>query len=156
MRKILVLFFTILPFIVFSQIEKVIQYKVAMIQNFVHKEEQGETAFWQTKGQVTYKIVNYTEEQNPIFRDLFIKQYQEILPIYKKMVVSEDENDTSLFIKTLVRQEEEYRSLLTKEQLKLYSKALEEFQKNDEQNYLSYMSLFFTDELLAEFKSKFP
>lgn len=45
------------------------------------------------------------------------------------MVVSEDENDTSLFIKTLVRQEEEYRSLLTKEQLILYSKALEEFQK---------------------------
>jgi hypothetical protein len=139
----------------FSQIEKVIQYKVAMIQNFVHKEEQGETAFWQTKGQITYKIVNYTDEQNPLFKDLFIKQYQEILPIYKRMVVSEDEKDTSLFIKTLIKQEEEYRNLLTKEQLELYSKALIEFKNNDEQNYLSYMSLFFSDELLAEFKSKF-
>ncbi|WP_395062355.1 hypothetical protein [Flavobacterium sp.] len=93
--------------------------KVAVMQNFVKMGEQGETAFWQTKGKITFGIVNYTEEQNPIFKELFISQYKELLIIYKKMNVSEDERDTALYIKTLIRQEEDYRNLLTIEQLKL-------------------------------------
>ena len=55
------------PLFLFAQKEdrlgKNIQTKVAMIQNFFHKGEEGELAFWQPKGKVTYAIVNYTDEQ---------------------------------------------------------------------------------------------
>ena len=88
--------------------------------DFVKKDSLGETAFWQTKGKITFSIVNYTQEQNPIFKQLFIEQYQELLAIYKKMIVSEDERDTALYVKTLIRQEDDYRKLLTSDQLKLY------------------------------------
>lgn len=139
----------------FGQFEKSIKLKVAVIQNFVQKEEEGETAYWQTKGKITFGIVNYTEEQNPIFKELFINQYKEILPIYKKMVVSEDEKDTDLFIKILIRQEQDYRKLLTQDQLKKYLNQLAEFEKNNPQANDSYSSLFFSENLLKEYIARF-
>ncbi len=151
-----VLFILILiPFLGFSQIDKTIKLKVAIMQNFVKKDSLGETAFWQTKGKVTFNIVNYTPEQNPVFKVLFIRQYQELLPIYKKMVISEDERDTALFIKTLIRQEDDFRNLLKPEHLVSYSKKLLDFEKNNLQSYDSYTSLFFSDNLLNEYKFKF-
>ena len=124
------------------------------MQNFVAKGEEGETLFWQTKGKLTFGIVNYTDEQNPVFKELFINQYKELVTIYKKMIVSEDEKDTALYVKTLIRQEDDYRNLLTKEQLTLYSNKLADFEKNNPQAHDSYSSLFFSDNLLKEFKSK--
>lgn len=153
MKKIIL--FLLFPLLTFAQIEKSIKYKVAMMQNFVQKGAEGETAFWQTKGKITYAIVNYTEEQNPIFKDLFIKQYQELLPIYNKMIVSEDEHDTALFIKTLIRQEDDYRNLLTKEQVKLYLDKFVDFEKNNVEAYDSFSSLFFSEDSLKEYKVKF-
>lgn len=139
----------------FGQIERAIKLKVAVMQNFVAKGAEGETMFWQTKGRITFGIVNYTEEQNPIFKDLFINQYKELLVIYNKMNVSEDERDTALYIKTLIRQEQDYRNLLTKEQLKLYLDKLADFELNNPQAHDSYSSLFFSEKLLNEFISKF-
>lgn len=149
--------FLLLPVLTFGQgqIDKAIKLKVAIIQNFVHEGEKGETTFWQTKGQITFGIVNYTPEQNPIVKDLFIKQYQEILPIYNRMIVSEDEKDTALFIKTLIRQEDDFRGLLTPEQLMKYSKQLADFEVNNETQNDSYSSLFFSDGLLVAFKKSF-
>lgn len=139
----------------FGQIERAIKLKVAVMQNFVAKGAEGETMFWQTKGRITFGIVNYTEEQNPIFKDLFISQYKELLVIYNKMNVSEDERDTALYIKTLIRQEQDYRNLLTKEQLKLYLDKLADFELNNPQAHDSYSSLFFSEKLLKEFILKF-
>lgn len=124
------------------------------MQNFVAKGEEGEKMFWQTKGTLTYGIVNYTAEENPVFKELFINQYRELLSIYNKMIVSEDEKDTALYVKTLIRQEEDYRNLLTKEQLKLYIEKLADFENNNPQVHDSYSSLFFSDNLLKEYKSK--
>ena len=154
MRKILFILFCI-PFLTLAQIDKTIKLKVAVMQNFVHKDSLGETAFWQTKGKITFGIVNYTAEQNPIFKQLFINQYQELLKIYKVMIVSENEKDTSLYVKTLIRQEDDYRNLLTKEQLKAYSNKLLELKTKNTELYDSYCSLFFPDELLTEYKLKF-
>jgi ribosome-binding ATPase YchF (GTP1/OBG family) len=153
MKKILFLF--LIPLMTFAQFEKSIKLKVAVMQNFIQKGEEGETAFWQTKGKITYAIVNYTEEQNPIFKALFIKQYQELVPIYKKMNVSEDERDTALFIQTLIRHEQEYRNLLTKVQLELYLKKLADFEKNNPTANDSYSSLFFSEQLLKEYIARF-
>jgi ribosome-binding ATPase YchF (GTP1/OBG family) len=139
----------------FGQIERAIKLKVAVMQNFVAKGAEGETIFWQTKGRITFGIVNYTEEQNPIFKDLFISQYKELLVIFNKMNVSEDERDTAQYIKTLIRQEQDYRNLLTKEQLKLYLDKLADFELNNPQAHDSYSSLFFSEKLLNEFISKF-
>lgn len=152
MKKIL--FLILFPLLSFSQVESNIKVKVAVLQSIINKGDEGETIFWQTKGKITYAIVNYTEEQNAVFRDLFISQYKEILPIYKKMIVSEDEKDTSLFVKTIIRQEEDYRNLLTKEQLKLYLDKLAEFEKNNPEADKSYSSLFFSEKLLKEYKTK--
>lgn len=153
MKKIILFLF--IPFLSFSQIERTIKLKVAVMQNFVAKgDDEGETLFWQTKGRITFGIVNYTEEQNPIFKALFISQYRELLTIYKKMNVSEDSNDTALYVKTLIRQEEDYRNLLTKDQLKLYLDKLADFEKNNPQAHDSYSSLFFSENLLKEYKSK--
>lgn len=153
MKYLLVLFLA--PILTFGQIERAIKLKVAVMQNFVAKGAEGETMFWQTKGRITFGIVNYTEEQNPIFKDLFISQYKELLVIYNKMNVSEDERDTALYIKTLIRQEQDYRNLLTKEQLKLYLDKLADFELNNPQAHDSYSSLFFSEKLLKEFISKF-
>ncbi len=141
--KNIFLLLLVLPLLTFSQFDKTIKLKVAMMQNCVHKDTLGETIFWQTKGKVTFNIVKYTPEQNPVFKELFIKQYQELLSIYKLMVVSENENDTALFIKTLIRQEDDYRNLLKPEQLKAYSEKILDFEKNNLQSYESYSSLFF-------------
>jgi ribosome-binding ATPase YchF (GTP1/OBG family) len=149
------LFLLIIPMLTFGQIERAIKLKVAVMQNFVAKGAEGETIFWQTKGRITFGIVNYTEEQNPIFKDLFISQYKELLVIFNKMNVSEDERDTAQYIKTLIRQEQDYRNLLTKEQLKLYLDKLADFEVNNPQAHDSYSSLFFSEKLLNEFISKF-
>jgi len=154
MKKLLFLFL-LWPLISQAQFEKTIKLKVAVMQNFVAKGEEGETMFWQTKGKITYGIVNYTDEQNPKFKELFINQYKELLVIYKRMNVSEDEKDTALYIKTLIRQEEEYRNLLTKEQLKKYLDKLADFEKNNPQANDSYSSLFFSENLLNEYKKRF-
>jgi hypothetical protein len=149
------LFLLITPMLTFGQIERAIKLKVAVMQNFVAKGAEGETIFWQTKGRITFGIVNYTEKQNPIFKDLFISQYKELLVIFNKMNVSEDERDTAQYIKTLIRQEQDYRNLLTKEQLKLYLDKLADFELNNPQVHDSYSSLFFSEKLLNEFISKF-
>lgn len=138
-----------------SRMEKSLKYKVAMMQNFVKMGEGGEQAFWQTKGKVTFAIVKYTEEQNPVFKELFISQYQELLPIYNKMIVSYDDHDTALFVNTLIRQEEDYRNLLTPEQRQLYSEKLAEIEKTDQQLSDSYAALYFSDSLLQEYKIGF-
>lgn len=146
------------PLFLFAQQEdrlgKNIQTKVAMIQNFFHKGDEGELAFWQTKGKVTYAIVNYTDEQNPVFKDLFIAQYREIIPIYKRMISSYDEKDTQEFVRVLIRQEEDYRKLLTPEQLKKYLQTLSDFEKNDQVQADAYNSLFFSESLLNEYKKR--
>ena len=147
--------FLIVPFLTFGQFEKSIKLKVSVIQNFIQKGEEGETLFWQTKGKITFGIVNYTEEQNPVFRDLFISQYKEIVPIFNKMNQTEDERDTNLFIKTLIRQEQDYRKLLTEEQLKRYLNQLAEFEKSNPTANDSYSSLFFSDKLLREYIARF-
>lgn len=154
MKKLLFLFL-VMPLLANAQFEKSIKLKVAVMQNFVTKGEEGETMFWQTKGKITYAIVNYTDEQNPKFKELFINQYRELLVIYKKMNVSEDEKDTALYIKTLIRQEEDYRNLLTKEQLKKYLDKLADFEKNNPQANDSYSALFFSENLLNEYKRRF-
>lgn len=138
-----------------ARISKSIEQKVMMMQQFVHKGDQGEESFWQTKGKVTYQIVNYTEEQNPKFKQLFIAQYQELLPIYNKMIKSYDDKDTNFFVHTLIRQEEDYRKMLTAEQLARYREKLDWFEKNDEKNRDAYNSLFFSDWLLSEYKKRF-
>ena len=148
-------FFILFPFLVHGQFEYSIKLKVAVMQNFVKMGEQGETAFWQTKGKITYGIVNYTEAQNPIFKELFVNQYKELLVIYTKMNTSEDEKDTNLYIKTLIRQEEDYRNLLTKEQLQLYLNKLTDLEKNNPKVNESYISLFFSEKLLKEYKLRF-
>ncbi len=153
MKKLL--FLLLLPLLSFAQIEKSIKFKVAIMQNFVAKGDLGETMFWQTKGKVTFSIVKYTEDQNPVFKTLFISQYQELLPIYKRMVVSEDEKDTALYVKTLIRHEEDYRNLLTKPQLELYLKQLAAFELNNPEADESYSALFFSEKLLKEYKARF-
>ncbi|HEX8269811.1 MAG TPA: hypothetical protein VF581_07955 [Flavobacterium sp.] len=158
MKKLLFLLL-FLPLLVAAQtedvIEKSIKFKVAMMQNFNKMGKDGEQAFWQTKGKITYSFVNYTDEQNPVFRQLFVDQYNELLPIYQKMIVSEDDRDTALFVKTLVRQEEDYRKLLTKEQLQRYSAKLTEIEQKDKALNDSYSALFFSDSLLKEYKTRY-
>lgn len=154
MKKLLLLLLLI-PLFSQAQIEKTIKLKLAVMQNFVSKGEEGVKLFWQTKGKITFGIVNYTEEQNPVFKDLFIQQYKELETIYMKMISSEDAKDTDLYVKTLIRQEEDYRKLLTPEQLKKYTNQLAEFEKSNAQAHDSYSSLFFSDNLLNEFKNAF-
>jgi len=157
--KTLFLFLLFAPSVIIAQttgrIEKAIQFKVAMMQNFNNMGEGGEQAFWQTKGKVTYAIVNYTNEQNPQFKQLFINQYQELLPIYNRMIVSEDERDTALVVKTLIRQEDDYRNLLTAEQRQRYSAKLAELEQTNTELSDSYSALYFSDSLLADFKAAF-
>ena len=138
-----------------AQIEKTIKLKLAVMQNFVSKGEEGLTMFWQTKGKITFGIVNYTEEQNPVFKELFVQQYKELETIYMKMISSEDSKDTDLYVKTLIRQEDDYRKLLSTEQLKKYTYQLAEFEKSNPKAHDSYSSLFFSDNLLNEFKKAF-
>jgi len=152
MKKIFL--FLLFPLLSFAQVDKTIKLKVLVMQNFVAKGEEGETMFWQTKGKLTFGIVNYTDDQNPVFKELFINQYRELVAIYKKMIVSEDEKDTALYVKTLIRQEDDYRNLLTKDQLKRYLDQLADFEKNNPQANDSYASLFFSERLLNEYKSK--
>jgi hypothetical protein len=154
MKKIILLFL-LLPIISVAQIEKSLQMKIAILNSFAGKGEQGEEDYWKTKGKITFGIVNYTEEQNPKFKELFIKQYREIMPIFKKMLKSENEKDTGLFVKTIIRHEEQYRKMLTKEQLESYLNKLEDFENNNPQANDSYSALFFSKNLLKLYKTKF-
>lgn len=140
----------------FSQsVDRAIKFKVAMIQNCVKKGVDGETFFWQSKGKVTFAIVNYTNEQNPLFKELFINQYREIAPVYELMNKTEQESDTALFIKILIKQEQDYRKLLTADQLKLYLSTLAALEKNNPTAFDSYTALFFSENLLNLFKKGF-
>lgn len=150
------LFLLLFSVLTFAQsIDKAIKFKVAMVQNCVQKGAGGETFFWQSKGKITFSIVNYTAEQNPIFKELFIKQYNEIAPIYQLMNKTEQESDTALFIKILIKQEEEYRNLLSKEQLQLYLNKMADLETNNPTEFDSYSALFFSDKLLIKFKQGF-
>ncbi|MFT7350930.1 MAG: hypothetical protein ACI9XR_000655 [Flavobacterium sp.] len=154
MRKLLLLAL-VFPLVTFGQIESSLKLKVGVLNNFISKGESGERSYWETKGKITFGFVNYTEEQNPIFRDLFIKQYQEIVPIFEKMNKTELEKDTHLFVTTLIKQEEEYRKLLNPDQLKRYLDKLADFEKNNPEANNSYSSLFFSEKLLKEYKIGF-
>lgn len=154
MKKI-ILVLLLLPLFSFAQLEKSLQLKIGILQNFVNQGADGEQAFWQTKGKITFAIVNYTDEQNPVFKELFINQYREIIPVFKIMVETQDEKASTAFVKIIIRQEEDYRNLLTKEQLELYRNKLTEFELNNIEAKESYSSLFFSDALLKEYKSKF-
>jgi hypothetical protein len=154
MRKLLLLAL-VFPLVTFGQIESSLKLKVGVLNNFISKGESGERSYWETKGKITFGFVNYTEEQNPIFRDLFIKQYQEIVPIFEKMNKTELEKDTHLFVTTLIKQEEEYRKLLNPDQLKRYLDKLADFEKNNPDTNNSYSSLFFSEKLLKEYKIGF-
>ena len=143
------------PLLCSSQIVKTIKFKVAMMQNCFEKGTEGETFFWQTKGKITYAIVNYTNEQNPVFKQLFINQYQEIMPVFIRMNKTEQEADTTLFIKILIQQEDDYRKLLTANQLQLYLLKLADLEKNNPAEFDSYTALFFSEKLLNEFKARF-
>ncbi len=138
-----------------AQVEHVLKLKLAVLQNFISKGAEGETLFWQTKGKITFGIVNYTEEQNPKFRDLFIAQYRELEPVYMKMLSSGDDKDTTLFVTLLIRQEEDYRNMLTPEQREKYLKQMAVFEATNPQMNDSYASLFFSEKLLDEFKRRF-
>ncbi len=147
----------LVPSLFFAQegrLERSIKAKVMMVQQFVAKGEKGEEAFWQTKGRVTFPIVKYTEQQNPVFRDLFIRHYNELLPVYNKMISSYDDRDTQLFVQILIRQEEEFRALLQEDQLATYRKTLLDFESSDQKQADAYNSLFFSDVLLAEYKAR--
>src|ERR1700752_1824186 len=101
MKKIILLLL-LFPLVSFAQVERTIKLKVGVMQNFSSKgDSEGETLFWQTKGKITFGIVNYTEAQNPIFKELFINQYRELLALFKKMNQTESEADTALYVKTL-------------------------------------------------------
>jgi hypothetical protein len=154
MRKLLLLAL-VFPLVTFGQIESSLKLNVGVLNNFISKGESGERSYWETKGKITFGFVNYTEEQNPIFRDLFIKQYQEIVPIFEKMNKTELEKDTHLFVTTLIKQEEEYRKLLNPDQLKRYLDKLADFEKNNPEANNSYSSLFFSEKLLKEYKIGF-
>ena len=153
MRNIFLLL--LFPILSFSQIETSLKLKVGILQNMINKGEEGETTFWQTKGKITFGIVNYTEAQNPVFKELFINQFKELIPIFKKMNVSEDEKDTAEFVKIIIRQEEDFRNLLTKEQLEKYLKQLADFEVNNPKANESYNSLFFSEKLLNLYKKSF-
>lgn len=153
MKKIFL--FLLFPIVTFGQIETTLKLKVGILQNMINKGEEGETTFWQTKGKITFGIVNYTEEQNPLFKQLFISQFKELIPIFKKMNVSEDEKDTAQFVKIIIRQEEDFRNLLTKEQLEKYLKQLAEFEINNPKADESYSALFFSEKLLILYKKSF-
>ena len=153
MRNIFLLL--LFPILSFSQIETSLKLKVGILQNMINKGEEGETTFWQTKGKITFGIVNYTEAQNPVFKELFINQFKELIPIFKKMNVSEDEKDTAEFVKIIIRQEEDFRNLLTKEQLEKYLKQLADFEVNNPKANESYSSLFFSEKLLNLYKNSF-
>lgn len=138
------------------EIERTLKIKLAVIQHFVSQPgDKGEELFWQTKGKLTFGIVNYTEEQNPKFKALFIAQYKTMYQEYILMLSQGDVKATNRFMQLLVRQEQEYRNLLTPEQLKKYQAAFTTMETTNTQMYDSYLGLFFSDALLAEYQKGF-
>ncbi|MEN9337155.1 MAG: hypothetical protein RLZZ500_2142 [Bacteroidota bacterium] len=138
------------------EIERTLKIKLAVIQHFVSQPgDKGEELFWQTKGKLTFGIVNYTEAQNPIFKELFISQYKTMYQAYILMLSQGDVKATNTFMQLLVKQEMEYRNLLTPEQLKKYQDAFKTMETSNRQAYDSYTGLFFSDTLLAEYQKGF-
>lgn len=154
LRKI-VLLLLFLPFVATAQIEQSLQLKIAILKSFSEKGDKGEEAFWQTKGKITFGIVKYTDAQNPIFKDLFIRQYNEMMPVFLEMAKTQTEASTHAFVQLLIRHEEDYRKLLTNEQLVLYKNKLTELETTDPKLSESYSSLYFSDALLKLYKANF-
>lgn len=154
LRKI-VLLLLFLPFVATAQIEQSLQLKIAILKSFSEKAEKGEELFWQTKGKITFSIVNYTDAQNPVFKDLFIRQYNEIMPVFLEMAKTQSETSTQTFVQLLIRHEEDYRKLLTNDQLILYRNKLTELETTNPKLSESYSSLYFSDALLKLYKSSF-
>ena len=139
-----------------DEIDRTLKLKLAVIQYFVAQpDEKGETMFWQTKGKLTFGIVNYTEAQNPVFKELFIKQYHEMYKEYILMISQGDVAATNKFMQLLVRHELEYRALLTPEQLTSYRNAFQAMETSNRQTYDSYTGLFFSDSLLQAYQNGF-
>jgi hypothetical protein len=139
-----------------DEIDRTLKLKLAVIQYFVAQpDEKGETMFWQTKGKLTFGIVNYTEAQNPVFKELFIKQYHEMYKEYILMISQGDVAATNKFMQLLVRHELEYRALLTPEQLTSYRNAFQTMETSNRQTYDSYTGLFFSDSLLQAYQNGF-
>ena len=138
------------------EIERTLKIKLAVIQHFVSQPgDQGETLFWQTKGKLTFGIVNYTEEQNPRFKALFIAQYKTMYSGYITMISQGDVKATNQFMQLLVRQENEFRALLSPTQLKKYREAFATMETSNREAYDSYTGLFFSDRLMAEYQKGF-
>ena len=154
MKKYLFLL-VLFPLISVGQIEKSLQLKIGVLKNLSEQGEKGEESFWQTKGKITFAIVKYTDAQNPLFRDLFIKQYREILPVFLKMSTTQSESASAQFVKIIIRHEEDYRDLLTDQQLDLYRAKLSELETKDPKLSDSYSAFYFSDELLQLYKFKF-
>jgi hypothetical protein len=139
-----------------DEIDRTLKLKLAVIQYFVAQpDDKGETLFWQTKGKLTFGIVKYTEAQNPVFKELFIKQYHEMYKEYILMISQGDVAATTTFMQLLVRHELEYRALLTPEQLTLYRNAFQTMETSNRQTYDSYTGLFFSDSLLQAYQNGF-
>ena len=154
MKKLMVLFLLV-PFLSSAQLEESLKVKVGILKSFIEKGEEGEQSYWKTKGKVTNTIVNYTDEQNPKFKALFIAQYKEVIPVFNEMSKGNGEDFTHALLKILVRQEEDYRNLLTPQQLQLYKAKLTELEDTNPKLAASYYSLFFSDRLLTLYKFKF-
>jgi len=154
LRKMIFLL-VFLPIVASAQIEHALQLKIGILKSMSEKGEKGEEAFWQTKGKITFAIVHYTEAQNPVFKELFIQQYREIMPVFLEMAKTQSESSTQSFVQILIKQEKDYRKLLTSEQLILYRNKLTEFETKDPKISDSYSSLYFSDALLNLFESKF-
>ena len=154
LRKIVFLLL-FLPFVAIAQMEQSLQLKIAILKSFSEKGEKGEELFWQTKGKITFAIVNYTDAQNPVFKDLFISQYKEIMPVFLEMAKTQSETSTQTFLQLLIRHEDDYRKLLTNEQLLLYRNKLTELETTDPKLSESYSSLYFSDALLKRYKASF-
>lgn len=135
--------------------EKSIHQKVAVVGACVKQGELGETSFWQTKGRMTFQIVKYSTDQEPKFRDLFIKQYREIVPLYNRMNQTGSVDDSDKFIALLVRHEEEFRRQLRPDQLQNYRSAMQQIDAMENSNRDQLYSLFFSDWLLAQYKGRF-
>ena len=138
------------------EIERTLKIKLAVIQHFVSQPgDKGEELFWQTKGKLTFGIVNYTEEQNPKFKALFIAQYKTMYQGYIQMISQGDVKATNQFMQLLVRQELEFRTLLSAAQLQNYREACGTMERSNRKAYDSYAGLFFSDALLAEYQKGF-
>lgn len=135
--------------------EQSIHQKVALFTACVNQGDLGETTFWQTKGRMTFRMVNYSSDQEPQFRELFVRQYREILPLYHLMNQTGSVDDSDRFIAMLVKHEEEYRRKLRPDQLINYRAGMQKVDQLTNGQREQMYSLFFSDWLLSQYKSRF-